>query len=296
MVLIRFYGVLATTASIFVGILTAYLITRLSDLKAGRSRIRRQADAINTELESLKTNREERVRTLVETQNRWERETAEDQVDSFISFNVGREWNPSPDAIDPADALDALVQYRDLSEDEVIQHHYDVLVSRWDEIAEKLQPRPFGQVDPGKLIDTSEMDAANAVRGTLWDIYDREQYDLHDTQVADSTRQIETLEDQRENLHNEYDSLDPQDLQDSIKAMIVPIFLSVILPVLIRFLHEIGFVVSELTSVAFLEPWIVLIAWLLGFFWTLIFIWNRVQNVNEDFPDPPSKQGGASEE
>lgn len=293
MTLIGFYGTLATTASIFVGILTAYLVTRLSDLKAGRSRIRRQVDDINIELKSLKTGREERVQTLAETQNRWTRETAEDQVDRFITLNVGREWNPSPDAVNVADALDALIRYRDLEEEAVIQHHYDELENRWSEIIEKLRPQRFS--DPENLIDTAEIDAANMVLDGLWNIYDQERYERRDNEVSDATQRIKELESKREDLKSEYNSLDPQDLQDSVKATAVPIVASVILPLLVRFFHEMSISVSELADVAFLEPWAVLIIWLFGFIWTLWFIWNRVQDMDEKFPDGPTAENESSD-
>ena len=284
MAFIGFYGTLATTASIFLGIMTAYLVTRLSDLKSGRLRIQRQADAINTELQSLRTGREERVQTLAETHDRWARKKAENHVDDFISLNVSREWNPSPDAVDVADALDALVRYRDLEEDVVIQHHYDELESRWNEIIEKLQPRR--SYDPGDLVDTQAIDAANMIREDLWDIYDQEKYDHRDNQVSDATQRIEELEDRRETLKDEFDSLDPQDLQDSIKATAIPFLCSVILPLLARFFHEVGMSVSELAGVVFIEPWVVLFAWLFGFAWVVRFIRNRVQEMDDEFSDP----------
>ena len=64
MALISFYSTLATAASIFIGILTAYLVTRLSDLKANRSRIRERFDAVVAEIESMETSRENWVKDL----------------------------------------------------------------------------------------------------------------------------------------------------------------------------------------------------------------------------------------
>lgn len=283
MTLIGFYGTLSTAASIFVGILTAYLITRLSDLKTSRSRIRERHDAVIAELESLETSRENRVETLRQTEDRWEIENAEEDVDSFIDFAVGRDWSPASVAVDVEDALEALIRYRDLEESDVVQHHYDELERRWDEIEEKLQPNPLGM--PGSF---APKDDFVYITEALWDIYDRERYDSRDRRVTDATHEIQMLENQRDDLVLEYNSLDPKQLRESLKTTVIPVTLSVILPLAVRFLHEVGFVVSELTSIAHLEPWVVFALWLIGVFWTLLFIWKRIRDIGHCLVEQPA--------
>ena len=278
MVLIEFYGTLSTAASIFVGILTAYLVTRLSDLKASRSRIRERYNAIVAELESLRTSRESRIETLVQTENQWEIESAEEDVDSFVDFSVGRDWSPAPDAVDIGDALEALVRYRDLEESDVIQHHYDEIERRWDEIEEKLEPDPFGigTISSGALA----RDDSYYINKALWNIYEREHYDSRDRRVTETTHEMQMLEDQRDDLISEYDSLDPEQLRRSLRTTVGPIVLSVIFPLTIRFFHEVGFVVSQFDEAAFLEPWIVFVLWLFGVLWTLLFVWRRIRDID----------------
>jgi hypothetical protein len=293
MTLIGFYGTLSTAASIFVGILTAYLVTRLSDLKASRSRIRERYDEVVAKIESLETSREKRVESLEQTENQWEIEDAEDDVDSFINYAVDRDWSPAPDAVDVEDALEALVRYRDLEESDVVQHHYDELERRWDEIEEELEPDPFGLAAISNAV-VPKGDNYYLIE-TLWDIYEREHYDSRGRRVTDTTHEIQMLEEQKDDLTTEYDSLSPEQLQESLKTTIVPILLSVILPLTIRFLHEIDFDVSELSSVAFVEPWAVFGLWLIGVFWTLLFVWKRIRDLDARSLDELPRRGESDE-
>lgn len=290
MSLVQFYGVLATTASIFVGILTAYLVNRLSDLKSERSRLKQRIEAIDAELRVLQLRHDFRIGRLEETEERWKRQDAEDAVDNFIEYTVGRDWNPSPDKVSIGDALDALVDHQNIAEDELIQHHMDVIEERWDEIIENLEPRPPGTLFPSAIGATSSSDplrGANWIIEALWKIYDHEKYDTHDLQVLNIRQSVEELQDRRTVLVEQYNSLDPEQLRDSITASIVPIVLSVVLPIFIRLLHELGWVLKAPPYFVPLEPIGVLLAWLVGFFWTLRFVWVRITETDEDIPKSP---------
>lgn len=288
MVLIRFYGVLATTASIFVGILTAYLVTRLSDLKSERSRIAQRIDSIDAELQVLDRHRERRIENLQQTQTQWQIEDAQDEVDNFIQYNVGDEWNPSPNSATPEDAMDALSHYRDVPEDDLLVAHFEEIEDRWDDIIDKIQPSdPFGVNIPDAALSSETYDSANWIIEAIWNVYEREKYDYNESRATEIYREIEQLEDERKVLVEQYNSADPQQLRDSIKSTIMPIILSVVLPLLVRFLHELGWVLSVSSPVAVVEPVIVLAAWLVGFFWTLRFVWVRVTDTDNELPESP---------
>ncbi|WP_147464934.1 hypothetical protein [Halococcus sp. IIIV-5B] len=276
MALIGFYSTLATSASIFIGILTAYLVQRLSDMKASRTRLRDRYDAVVAELQSLKVSRTARVENLRMTENKWELQEAEEDVDSFIKFDVGHRWSPNPDAVGVVDALDGLVQYQDLEESDVWQHHYDELERRWDEIEKKLRPSPLGISEP--FIPREDF---SYITEALWKIYDRERYDSRSRRVTDTTHEIQMLEDRREDLIIEYDSLNPSQLQKSLKSTLIPIFSSIIFPLSVVFLHETGFVVHGFAQMSFLEPVLVFGFWMFGVLWTLFFVWERIHDVNE---------------
>jgi hypothetical protein len=290
MSLIQFYGVLATTASIFVGILTAYLVTRLSDLKSERSRIKQRVESINAEIRDLSTRYDFRIDQLESTHEQWRREEAEEDVDDFIESNVGTDWNPDSDSISVEEAVEALVEYQDVDEDELVEHHLDMLQDRWDEIIDELEPDPqqiAPTVSAEALAGSDPLTGANWVIETLWNIYEREKYDTHDTKAVNIRRELDRLEDEREVLAEEFESLDPKQLKDSIKAAIVPIVLSVVLPLFFRLLHETGLVLRNRPTLASVEPIAVSFAWIVGFFWTLRFVWVRVSDTEEDLPESP---------
>lgn len=284
--LLQFYGVLATTASIFVGILTAYLVTRLSDLTSERSRLKQRIESIDAELRILDDRFDFRIDQVEATEERWQQEAAGDVVDNFIEYDVGRDWNPEPDDISVEDALDALVEHRGLNSDDLIQRHREEIQDRWDEIIDELQPTHFIH-GPVPAPSNETYTAAGWIQETLWDIYEREKYDTHDLEAVSIGREINTLQDEREVLVEQYKALDPQQLQDSIKAAIVPIGFSVILPLIVRFLHELGWVVRVPSNITILEPIAVTGAWIVGFFWTLGFVWLRVSNTDDQIPESP---------
>ncbi|RDI69554.1 hypothetical protein [Halopelagius longus] len=289
MALIQFYGVLATTASVFLGILTAYLVTRLSDLKSERSQIKRQIESIDVELEALDESRSIRINSLEETEERWKIEEAQENVDKFIDHDVGSDWDPSPNNVELEDALNALAEHR-VSGGELIRPHAEELERRWDDLVDELQPMktgPLGAPVEVANIDSPEATVGNWIVDALWDIYEQEKYDREGSRVSELDLSIEQLSDRRGALVQQYESLDPKQLKDSIKATIVPIGLSVVLPLTVRILHEIGFTLPVPNWALIFEPIGVFAFWLIGFFWTLYFVWVRVTDTNDDLPESP---------
>ena len=289
MVLTGFYGVLATTASIFVGILTAYLVTRLSDLKTERSQIKRRIESLDAELETLIQNRSNTVDILQSTEERWEVEQAQDEVDNFIEYDVGSEWSPNPSDIDLEDAANALRQHR--AGDDLTHTHLEELRDRWNEIVDELRPtqtRHGMPVElPSSVTTPEEYTAANWIMDALWEIYDRERYDREGSNLSEIHVSINQLGDKREVLIEQYESLNPEQLQNSLRATIVPIVLSVVLPLTVRLLHELGWVINVAARDAWIEPICVFLIWMVGFCWTLLFVWNRVIGTDNDLTDSP---------
>lgn len=274
----------------FVGILTAYLVTRLSDLKSQRSRLEQRITSIDAELRVLDNRFDFRVGQLEATEERWRLKDAEDAVDNFIEYDVGRDWGPDPDDITVEDSLNALVIHRGLDSDDLIQRHREEIEDRWDEIIDELQPSHsiYGAMAaPNNDIYT----ASGWIQETLWDIYEREKYESQDLEAVATGQEIKTLQDEREVLVGQYKALDPQQLEDSIKSAIVPIGLSVVLPLFIRFLHEVGLVVDVSPSIAIWEPTVVLVLWLIGFIWTLLFVWVRVSDTDDELSESPIPDG-----
>lgn len=145
---------------------------------------------------------------------------------------MGSNWDPPVNQVTIDGAIDALIEYRNLT-DGVTDYHIELLEERWGEIIDELRPRGFMEL-PTPSIDS---DAVYIVEA-LWDIYDREKYDYHDSSAWDIRRTARDLIDEREALEVQYNSLDPRQLQDSIKATALPIICSVIFPLLVRFLTD----------------------------------------------------------
>lgn len=79
MTLPQFYGLLATTASIFVGILTAYLITHISDLKSERERLEGEIDIIRLEGRAIQRHYNFRQ----DVSNKWEKPEISDSANTY---------------------------------------------------------------------------------------------------------------------------------------------------------------------------------------------------------------------
>ena len=284
MSVIQFYAALATTAGIFVGILTAFLVTRLSDYKSQRTEIKRRVRTIDEELAVLESRYELRQGILEDTEERWKIEQAEDEVDNFIEYTVGRDWNPDPDTVSPTDAVDALIRFDHVSEEELIQNHLNEVEDRWDEITDELETSShmlYG-VD---LSSSEEYTAANWIIEALWEIYDREKYDSEDSSLLNIQKQAEELKREREVLETQFDAHNPEQLEDGVKATIVPIILSVVSPLLTIFLIEAGLAFYIPWNPRVVEPLLVSLLWLIGFFWTIWFLWRRVSNNENELPE-----------
>ena len=94
------YASLAASASVFIGILTAILASRVSNLKSERNQIEHRIETIDARLESLDEQRAELEEHIEEILELWEHEDeleyARKRVNEFIETYVGDEFTANP--------------------------------------------------------------------------------------------------------------------------------------------------------------------------------------------------------
>lgn len=87
MVLGAFYGSLAAAASVFIGILSVYLVNSLVTTRQEQKQLCRRRDRIETELEGLRARRKKYEDRIEEIESKWREEAVENannRVESFI--------------------------------------------------------------------------------------------------------------------------------------------------------------------------------------------------------------------
>lgn len=92
---LAFYDALAASASVFIGILTALLISNLSTMTTARGRIVRRITAIDARIESLASRRDRLRENLDRIEEVWEtreQQDAEESVEDFIDRHVGSDF------------------------------------------------------------------------------------------------------------------------------------------------------------------------------------------------------------
>ncbi|GAA3877821.1 hypothetical protein GCM10022627_33150 [Haloarcula argentinensis] len=246
--------------------------------------------SINTELEVIDERHDVHEHLLESTEDRWNREDAESHVDNFIEFDVGRDWDPDPDNVSLQDAFEAMITHRDLSRDQITEYHTEVLENRWEELISELTPdRGLGSVP----VDTSEYDAANMVIEALWNIYDREKYDMNENMYLEFKKDLEQLQKERENLIEEFEASDPQQLKESLKWTVFPILFSVSSPILYSLLHQTGLTLRTPDVFTIIEPVVITLIWLVGLVSSLYFLWRKISETQNSIPESPIDSGEA---
>lgn len=282
------YAALATTAGVFVGLLTAYLVSRIVGLKSERRRIEKRIVSIHARIEALKEHHEWRDEQLSEIDRRKAEQEAGDIVDKFIRQCVGDNWDPDPDTISLEETVQALVDYHCVDSDDLSQFHAEAVSERLSEIMEELRPNPRGplgyptpldQIDPGLLSSDSETIA-------LWDIHRDSIYERRISDFAEVDTEIDSLRKERERLMSHYEGSDPTELMGVLRSTGWIIFFSVFIPLFAYLLNSIRL----LYSVPFgntVEPVLVFSSWCLGLGLTYRYIEQDILTPEDSLPDSP---------
>jgi len=284
-----FYGALAASASVFVGILTALLASNLSNLNTERERIERRIETIDSRLENLDTqyvhfrDTLEDIRDAEEADQR--REQAEEQVDNFIEEHIGVEFTADPDELTPRQLQQEFEDY--LNRDRLNEEQHDALQDHYEDIESALTPTSrFAMVQPpdGTFVD-SEIIASNQQIEHQWQIHTEERFNRNYRRWVQTMTEIRSLQDERARLVARHESLDPSNIRDSLRATVVTIGLSVGIPLLFYLFHVVE--VSFLSLPQWVEPTIIFVVWICGLYYVFNHLRNQLNGMNGNLPEEP---------
>lgn len=283
------YAALATTAGVFVGLLNAYLVSRISGLKGERRRIEQRVKSINARLDPLRTQREWRDKQIDEQIDRREKEQAENDVSDFIDHHVGGEWSPNPDDLTLDEIIDNLADYLECERSDLLSHHIEEIQERQPDIREELRPaggdKMYGMGPPMNDIplDSSTRVAIDQ-NETQWEIYDRTLLDRRTADFASLRTEIESLQEEKDRLSHQYSRANPCELIDGVKSTGWAIILSVGIPLFVYLLHAI----EQTITIPFgnlIEPVLVFISWSFGLILSFQYVRTEVTDVEDNFPE-----------
>lgn len=127
---LAFYDALAASASVFIGILTALLISNLSTMTTARGRIARRITAIDARCENLN-----HIEEVWETR---EQQDIKERVEDFIDQHVGSDFIAPIEHINHGYLLEKLANYLECEVEDLNQYHEDSLQNRMAEIETEL--------------------------------------------------------------------------------------------------------------------------------------------------------------
>jgi len=137
----QLYIGLATTAGIFIGILTALLINRLTNLKEEKSRLKKRIETLSIKEESLNSKKKKYQNDLNQIMEKWEeeeKERAREEVENFIERYVGDEFIEPIEELTDQKLNTIFSRYMDC---EANEYHKNQLQLKKDEIESKLAKR-----------------------------------------------------------------------------------------------------------------------------------------------------------
>lgn len=281
------YGALAASASVFIGILTALLASNLSNLKSERGRIRRRIETIDARLESL-DNQYETLQEQLQDVIDWEESNeAQDRVDEFIDNHVGAEFNPDNLNIDLVRQ-----EFSDfLGVDDLNEYQEEALLENYEEIREELTPDTtgyglMGAPLPDSAVLDSEIVAANHQIENRWEIHMEERFNRDYRRFIQTNTEIQSLRQERQDLVNRYQSLDPTDIIDTLRAAVVSIGLSVGVPLSAYFFHAV-FENPLIQLPNWIEPTVVFLLWGGGLAYVFYHLSDELGGQSDPLPDEP---------
>lgn len=139
-----FCGTLAASASIFIGILTAFLVNDLMNKMQGKRRALYRIDQIDSRLETLRSKQTRFEDDIQELEDQWEeerREQAQDDVERFIDQRVGSyEFTIPVENLSRNRLLQELVEFLRYDDpSELDEYHEQWLDAHQDEIESALR-------------------------------------------------------------------------------------------------------------------------------------------------------------
>ena len=286
------YAALAASASVFIGILTALLASDLSNLRAEQSRINRRIKTIDARLQSLDDQfqtLQDRVNEVADhLQAQQLQDEAETEVDEFIEEYVGEEFNIPPEDLSGERLQNEFLAF--LDQNELNQFQLQELQENLDEIETKLSrsQSPSFLTEPmlSAPISNPEVSAMYDQIDHQWRIHNEERYNRDFRQFVQTVTEIRSLQRERQRLKQRYESLDPSEIKNTLKASVVTIGLSIGFPLLVYFLRVT--LEEPLTDLPmYFETSSVFGLWVIGLGWVFNHLWGKLKDDSEDLDDEP---------
>lgn len=281
-----FYAALASSASVFIGILTALLTSNLSNLQSEQAHIKRRVRSIDSRLENLDDQRDEFQETVENIRDHWneqeQQEEAEEQVDQFIEQHVGEEFEIAPEDLNPEIIQREFRQF--LGEGELSQYQEAALQERYEDIESQLETSPLGVGPIPNVTPDAEIIAMNRQIEAQWDVHTNQRFNRNYRQWIQTLTEMNALRDERQELVDRYSSLDPSRIRDSLKAGIVTILLSVGIPLATYLAHTL---VSIETAFYWIEPLLVFVLWAIGLGYVFDHIRKQIGEETDELPEEP---------
>lgn len=291
------YAALATTAGVFVGLLTAYLVSRIVGLKAERHRIERRVKSIDARITSLQNHQEWRDEQLSDMDQRNAKINAAEQVGDFIDEYVGDVWSPNPNQVGFEELKTVFIEYMEMDSEDFLEYHATALAERQADALEELQPTSSsfsGHMEPSDIPPSTEIIAANRQTEALWDIHRDTVYKQRTSDYVKITTEMMSLTNEREQLVSHYEESDPTELMGVLRSTGWIIVFSVFIPLLVYLLNAIGFVHPMLYGDS-VEAVLVFLSWCLGLGLTYRYIERDVLTSEGSLPESPLTDGESAD-
>lgn len=283
-----FYAALAGAASVFIGILTALLVSNFSNRHTEQSQILHRIKAIDSQLESLDGQREELEDQIDDINWAMEKEDLEKdaqiRVRQFIDEYVEEEYSPDSGSVDLGNITEAFAEYEGIEVEEVQTDEFltDELEDRLDEIRHKAGVT--SDYDEAYLQPSHEQVAQRQIN-IQRRIHLRDQHNNFQNRWHQTKTDIQGLFNERAKLQPRYDALDEAET-GLLLPIVVAIISSVVIPLVAYWLRISGVVIMP-----GLQPWVepagIFIIWLLGLGIVFNHIRGQLDEDGGDLPDEP---------
>jgi hypothetical protein len=209
---LAFYDALAASASVFIGILTALLISNLSTMTTARGRIARRITAIDARIESLASRRDRLRENLDRIEEVWEtreQQDAQESVEGFIDRHVGSDFITPIENINFQVLMEELADYLECEVEDLNQYHEDALQNQMAEIESELVVA---------VVEAIISDYEDMPRGELYDLEWEEFRNSFKDQLG-----ITNLDERTQRkLRSEYDRITPDADPDGLFGQLSP--------------------------------------------------------------------------
>ena len=304
------YTTLATSASIFLGLLTALIINQLVDDRAEKSRIHERVRGLTSELSTLQEQREDLEQYLIDEGERFGEELHKKNINSEIdAFFQGSLALDNKIPISEFDWIRLKEEYGAYKDEELSHWEIFELADRGDEAWKIVEERDLRHADTfRKRVSVGLTILKNRIRQTtLMDIVlgpdstDDQAQDLstafrevmkettQETVISDRDAEwhrvnskIESLNAEIDDRWQDYQAINTEDRLTTLAVIAFSASLSVILPLIGLVLNVTGWTLSVPQRLNHLDLLLIGLFWVFGIVAVFNHIYQIIQNERDD--------------